>query len=523
MATPQGSDTSDATTSPPLDEPSSTPHNSLLEDSPKKAPTRKLTLFDLPQELQDIIFDFAYPEKEGLEIITPQQWNAQEVRNRMRNSSWEIRPPPPSKVCEFLVSKAFFGAATRAWFRNQWIDASWPHLLDLPRSVFPTQTLFCKLGAKVRSDGLDRYSDIHDFVAMKKLKVIVPVDEFKTEGSKYPWEAMYEDDEIMSTEAYRGVAKLRGLTSFEVEAKIEYLFEGTEWKTQIWRANIKRFEDLAKPHVTQQKEADSKKPENDDLESITSSDDFYGIIDDLDDEMREFEEALGRKINRFLDEDLYTRFEQINRPRPLRSRAGGSILTAPKPQTTGQSTVTTTKAQIENLVLNMTAADMSYLAESLLKRCKQNCGLKDVGYEQVPETQQGILELAMSNPLGFANLVCAMKREHELQVAAGSHAENGDGHLTAFERGKSAEPPKQDDQKTSEGRRKTKKSRMSHMTEEKIKRGNRTKLVAAEERRGNAMEAPKMSDWLSSTFVIVMLIYWLVVLMLIYWVRRVQF
>jgi hypothetical protein len=46
---------------------------SLLQAAPDAQPFR---LFDLPQELQDSVFEYAYPEQFGLRLITKLAWDA---------------------------------------------------------------------------------------------------------------------------------------------------------------------------------------------------------------------------------------------------------------------------------------------------------------------------------------------------------------------------------------------------------------------------------------------------------------
>jgi len=81
-----------------MDEARNTEVSSTSEPSP---------LFELPQELQDIVFKFAYPTTQNLKILV---------------KSYFKSPPDPfpaPKVDEWLVCRRFFTAASRAWMLAQ--------------------------------------------------------------------------------------------------------------------------------------------------------------------------------------------------------------------------------------------------------------------------------------------------------------------------------------------------------------------------------------------------------------------
>nr|OQO23356.1 hypothetical protein B0A51_08030 [Rachicladosporium sp. CCFEE 5018] len=70
-------------------------------------------LFDLPQELQDLIFAFAYPAEPTTRWIFPNEWKLREVEKRRRSLDYVMKPFPRFKIDDWLVSKRYFvGAAT---------------------------------------------------------------------------------------------------------------------------------------------------------------------------------------------------------------------------------------------------------------------------------------------------------------------------------------------------------------------------------------------------------------------------
>ncbi|KAK0263414.1 hypothetical protein LTS09_002606 [Friedmanniomyces endolithicus] len=77
------------------------------------------TLFSLPQELQDIIFDFAYPRVQA-DYIHLTEWKTREAfRWRAAHRNYTKKPFPKLLIIEFVVSKVFFIAAAKAWAGNQ--------------------------------------------------------------------------------------------------------------------------------------------------------------------------------------------------------------------------------------------------------------------------------------------------------------------------------------------------------------------------------------------------------------------
>jgi len=79
-------------------------------------------LFDLPQELQDAVFAFAYPEVEKPEqhrVIFKSDWaEEEEERRALERSRYVPKNFPPLQIDAWLVSRASFLAAARAWMRT---------------------------------------------------------------------------------------------------------------------------------------------------------------------------------------------------------------------------------------------------------------------------------------------------------------------------------------------------------------------------------------------------------------------
>ncbi|EME39212.1 hypothetical protein DOTSEDRAFT_28386 [Dothistroma septosporum NZE10] len=74
----------------------------------------------LPQELQSMVFEFAFGEERSGELIMPNGLKQREKeRKQQRGSSYEIRKFTGHKVNDFMVSKQYFVDAAQAWFEAQ--------------------------------------------------------------------------------------------------------------------------------------------------------------------------------------------------------------------------------------------------------------------------------------------------------------------------------------------------------------------------------------------------------------------
>ena len=78
----------------------------------------KRHLFSLPQELQDLIFDLAYPRIEGFRVMQTKDWDVIELKRGLADPNYVARPKPKITVSAFLVSKQFFRTAAKAYVGN---------------------------------------------------------------------------------------------------------------------------------------------------------------------------------------------------------------------------------------------------------------------------------------------------------------------------------------------------------------------------------------------------------------------
>ncbi|KAK5123863.1 hypothetical protein LTR85_002059 [Meristemomyces frigidus] len=83
------------------------------------------SLLTHPQEIQDMIFRLAYPRQTKFTIITKKEWNFREKSRRRELGGQHIpRAYPPPHANGYVVSKAFFTNAARAFIGNQCFSAN---------------------------------------------------------------------------------------------------------------------------------------------------------------------------------------------------------------------------------------------------------------------------------------------------------------------------------------------------------------------------------------------------------------
>lgn len=219
--------------------------------------TKRCYLFGLPQELQDIIFAFAYPMVPGLRLRFKNDWKTeQEKRSKLRGGSSVSGTFKSLKVEEWLVSKRYFLSAANAWIGNQNIDAK-----SAEWSIMHFHTYYAKNGFGLFRDyctclTLDfRYLDTSDIshsvktelrvcYMLKDLTVLIDHYAFSAIQGKYPFEVAFEDTELQDLARRMGFGSLQGLRNLKLEAR-ERQYAKTEAKRKVFADNLRRLEHLA--------------------------------------------------------------------------------------------------------------------------------------------------------------------------------------------------------------------------------------------------------------------------------------
>lgn len=205
-------------------------------------------LFDLPQELQDQIFELAYPTVDNLSIICRDDFNKeQEHARKLHGRQHQVKT-----FRHWVVSKVFFRAAAKAWFSNQ----SFPSDTDVVSG--PSQTfimdsngVFMDFGtcATICLWGSNR-TGVSNTLAkcplMKHLRVVVWDSLFDVIQHKLAWEDVLSNTELDTVWNKSGIkfpSTIRTL-EFHVKSSSRYINTARQWQT--FRTNVESLERVAR-------------------------------------------------------------------------------------------------------------------------------------------------------------------------------------------------------------------------------------------------------------------------------------
>jgi hypothetical protein len=179
----------------------------------------RLHLFALPQEIQDIIFDLAYPSVGVFKPVIRWQWEYREKQKRKEDgNTYTTRPFPPPKVSQFLVSRRFFLAAAKAFIGNQVIintEGPFRHELFTNGS----QNVVTRFVAKATIDlgSLKFIVGAEAFAPnLKSLKLTVKDGDFDILDPKYPWEEELDDYDVKAVASYHNIDYIAGVKEFHL-------------------------------------------------------------------------------------------------------------------------------------------------------------------------------------------------------------------------------------------------------------------------------------------------------------------
>lgn len=206
------------------------------------------TLFGLPQEVRDIIFDMAFPEIPEYRIIAREQWERQEVRKCRQDRKGYKQKPFVAKVNDFLVSKSFMVAASRAHIGNQVFEgdsvcrlyAYGDHRLQGIIAAFATRVLLkhLEMFCLPRLRGLHTLTLRVSPVIFECLGVEIVVEE----------DELNDDQFELAVQADPNIRELHGIRELHVEP--EYCGR----TTAVWSMNVANFEAYLRPRAAAPKQ-----------------------------------------------------------------------------------------------------------------------------------------------------------------------------------------------------------------------------------------------------------------------------
>ena len=228
-------------------------------------PKPRLHLFTLPQEIQDFIFDLAYPPIDGFKPISRLNWNWREKRKRRSDGrTYTMQPFPPPKVSQFMVSKRFFLAAAKAFVGNQtFTDDDVPRSLGVLTSRRGNVVTCFVTKAKLELSDLRYTLGAGSFAPnLKSLTLTVEDGDFDTEDlstlendsfanttSKYPWEEELNDKDIEAVASYHNIEHFAGVKKFQLIPKEECRNAETNAQKLLYNTNLCKLEEYIKSIV----------------------------------------------------------------------------------------------------------------------------------------------------------------------------------------------------------------------------------------------------------------------------------
>ncbi len=219
--------------------------DSVKLDMASELPSRlPLALLTLPQELQDMIFDLAFPGNDNIILPTNSEFEEQERdRHRHDPKGYTIRTfTSCATVNAFMVSKAYFIAAARAFVQNSTFDAStstWQHgilkqfLKSLNLHSYQLGNAYPQLPHSLRAVSLDVHPDAFQCL----------------EPGKYAWHDELDDRDIEEVLQESGIHRLRGLREITLRPRrCPYAQDDAQEAT--WERNVARLSDAVRISAT---------------------------------------------------------------------------------------------------------------------------------------------------------------------------------------------------------------------------------------------------------------------------------
>ncbi|KAF7196185.1 hypothetical protein HII31_02586 [Pseudocercospora fuligena] len=203
------------------------------------------SLLDLPQELLEIICDYAYPHPGDSTVLFKNRWERRELERKSKNPQHEIVPFPRPKVNDFLVCKRFFITSARAYSSRGRFEYVSLCNSDTLRRV---QGIFCQWVTSLKM----LFMDVHGFKrkafpSLRDVQLVVQAHFFYDLEPNAIFQRECSYQELKSSRMYDTVTrKLTGLQRFQIIPNYDCQVIGHH---QQFKANLQRFDGLLKPFV----------------------------------------------------------------------------------------------------------------------------------------------------------------------------------------------------------------------------------------------------------------------------------
>ncbi|KAK5119158.1 hypothetical protein LTR85_007772 [Meristemomyces frigidus] len=213
--------------------------------------------FALPQELLDMIFDFAYPHEPGVRLLDRKQWQEKQKACRRLHrmaSPYMVQPFPPPKVNSFLISKRYFQSAAKAWVQNHPFDDT---KLDGTTQLFDTKGIIRAYTKKLTSH-LFQVKYLDGMPALRVLRIQVnPHDFERLEPQKLAWQDELGPEEFrrLMIDERRGPLVAPWLLAQLQD--VEAVAEDCRWakdaeEKAMWARNVRAFTEFLRARASEE-------------------------------------------------------------------------------------------------------------------------------------------------------------------------------------------------------------------------------------------------------------------------------
>ncbi|KAK5122501.1 hypothetical protein LTR85_004085 [Meristemomyces frigidus] len=220
------------------------------ESGDKSTHPKACLLLSLPGELQDMIFDFAYPAEGDVKYVNRKQWEVSEKDKRRADPAvYTPRDFPEVSVERFLACKDFFVAASRAWVSNQTFHARFDEAfvtLGWGQGTGVVGAFVAKLETRL---WVTITNDLHLYDNLRELELTVEVDTFEVLGPKFAWVEELSEQDLNTIVSSNRLSLLRGLRILKLVPG-HCTWADTKSKVKTWKANVRKLEEIVKPIAT---------------------------------------------------------------------------------------------------------------------------------------------------------------------------------------------------------------------------------------------------------------------------------
>ncbi|CAK1367731.1 hypothetical protein CB0940_11506 [Cercospora beticola] len=203
------------------------------------APQDGICYFDkLPQELLDMVCDFAYGYQTERLIITKGQY-MESREDLLEVGKLASIPPFEHHVDRFLVSKRFFLSAVEAYVKAQRLDHTAGEYYFSSDRV-SGKKLFQLFAKDIKVASLEDIYTLRNFSSLRNIELVL--DEYKFRfgsppSTNYPWVHAFQPDDFAQLNIVKHIGALRGVQTFAITAGRCHQAD-TVAKKQMWQCNI---------------------------------------------------------------------------------------------------------------------------------------------------------------------------------------------------------------------------------------------------------------------------------------------